>query len=87
MFFIAVFFIILSYAAYRILRSVAPQMRTQVHLNRLVIGQVPVHHGGWQPTYDLIEALTNEMRSREVNQLERVFEYGYRVGAGGEWRG
>jgi hypothetical protein len=82
-----VVFAVLCYAAYRILKYSAPQMKTQVHLNKLIAGQKPIQQGGWQPTYDLISALTNEMRLREINQLERVFEYGYRVAASGEWRG
>lgn len=87
MFYLFIFFLVMGYAAYRILKYVAPQMKTQANLNKLVKGQSPVQQGGWQPSYDLIEALTNEMRSKEVNQLERVFEYGYRVTLGGEWRG
>lgn len=87
MFYLLAFFAVMCYAAYRILKHVAPQMKTQVNLNKLVNGQLPIQQGGWQPSYDLIAALTNEMRLREVNQLERAFEYGYRVTAGGEWRG
>lgn len=82
-----IFFVIFTYAAYRILKHSAPQLRVTAQLNRLVADASPVHLGGWQPAYDFNSSMTNEMRAREVNQLERVFESGYKVSNSGEWRG
>lgn len=85
MLYLILFYCVLGYVAYRIMKYAAPQMRTQAHLNRLVNGALPVQHGGWQPAYDFDSSMSDEFRLRQVNQLERVYESGYRVTPEGHW--
>ncbi len=81
------FMALILYITYRILKKSVPDMKVKAMLNRFVAHEAPVQNGGQQPAHDLNTAMTNDHRLREVNQLERVFENGYKVSTEGEWRG
>jgi len=72
------FFVALCYASYRIVKARGSELR---------VYQAVVDSRTFQPAHDAFGGLTEEMRSQEVLQLERVFANGYEVTSEGDWRG
>jgi len=85
--FVFLFMVAMCYAAYRIFKKYIPEMKVNSMLNKFLVKESPVQNGGRQPHHDLNSSMSNDHRLKEVNQLERVFENGYKVSAEGEWRG
>lgn len=82
-----VFLCLFVYGAFNVIPYAFARLRTQANLNKLVAKGGSLRDGGSQPSHDFDRILTQELRSKEIAQLERVFENGYFVDEAGEWRG